>query len=457
MTAQLPSATTDPASQVGGSPEGSLRALLDGDPYRTYVYGYPHKTAYRPLEPAVPLGPVWAAEDRSALFGYVHIPFCEMRCGFCNLFTTANPRREAVTAYLDALEREARVLAELLEAPRAARLAVGGGTPTILDPPDLDRVLGMLRALFGAGPESVPTSVETSPATVTPERMRLLRERGVSRVSIGVQSMLEAEAHAVGRPQHEHEVLSALDTIRADGPPDLNVDLMYGLGGQTPQSWVSTLERVLAWEPEEIFCYPLYVRPLTGISGRASWDDQRRELYRTAVSRLADAGYRQTSMRRFTRLGDEGAAPEYACQTDGMVGLGCGARSYTRGLHWSREYAVRRTGVRRIIDAYCGASEGELALARNGFVLDAEERLRRFVLQSLLHVDGLDAGAATAATGLDPWHALPQLGLLVADGLAEVDGGRLCLTPAGMELSDAIGPWLHSPRVAGLSGQHEPR
>lgn len=454
QTSESIQSADEPTTRPGWSGE-DLRATFDADPYRGYVYGYPHKTAYRALEPAVPLGPVWAQERQDALFGYLHLPFCEMRCGFCNLFTTANPPADAIGDYLDALEREARVVRELLHRPRAARLAIGGGTPTLLAPGQLERVISLLRNVFDGGALAAPLSVETSPATATRDRLRLLRELGVRRVSIGVQSMIESEVHSVGRPQHGRQVHTALDLIRADGPPVLNVDLMYGLGGQTAASWIASLERVLTWAPEEIFCYPLYVRPLTGLSGRAAWDDQRRTLYRIAVDRLAAAGYAQTSMRRFTRVAEPD--DEYACQSDAMVGLGCGARSYTRALHWSREYAVRRTGIRRIIADYCTTSGDEFTVARWGFALDEEERLRRYVLQSLLHVDGLDLAAARAATGLDPLVALPQVGRLVDVGLAQQRGGRLGLTAAGLELSDAIGPWLHSSAVAARCAGHESR
>lgn len=98
--------------------------LLDGTPYEAYTYAYPHKTAYRPLEPALPLAELWQAEERRALFLYMHIPFCEMRCGFCNLFTTTNPRGDFKTAYLDALEGQARRVREALgPATSFARLA----------------------------------------------------------------------------------------------------------------------------------------------------------------------------------------------------------------------------------------------------------------------------------------------------------------------------------------------
>ena len=99
--------------------------LLSGSPYRSYVYAYPHKTAYRPLSPPRALDEVWASERRDALFLYVHIPFCEMRCGFCNLFTAARPKASLVGEYLDALGRQCRRVREALPDARFARFEIG--------------------------------------------------------------------------------------------------------------------------------------------------------------------------------------------------------------------------------------------------------------------------------------------------------------------------------------------
>src|SRR5262249_10304621 len=151
-------------------------------PYHGYVYGYPHKTAYRRLPEPIPLRDVWAGEPRSALMLYLHVPFCEMRCGFCNLFTQARPREGVAAAYLDALARQASQVREALTGASFARLAVGGGTPTALDLSGLERLFDLAESLLG-GPVAAPASVETSPETAAPEKLSLLRARGVRRVS----------------------------------------------------------------------------------------------------------------------------------------------------------------------------------------------------------------------------------------------------------------------------------
>ncbi len=424
-----------------------LDERLTGSPYQGYLYAYPHKTAYRRLEPGLPLRDLWAGEDRGGLFLYLHVPFCAYRCGFCNLFTQANPRAGLTGAYLDALERQAAAVDAALGARQFARLAIGGGTPTFLEPDELARLLDLATAL-GADPRAVPASIELSPETATPERVSLLVERGVSRLSLGVQSFVEAEARASGRPQRTAEVEQALEVLRSSGAPVLNLDLIYGLPGQTAATFLASLELALTWRPEELFLYPLYVRPLTGLARREATADDALQLacYRQGRELLLAAGYQQRSMRLFA-LPDSGeaAAPAYCCQADGMVGLGSGARSYTRAVHYASEYAVAAAGVKAIVEGYAGRAD--FGRADWGFRLDEEEQRRRWVIQSLLHADGLVFEGYRERFGCEPLADLPELAELEPRGLARYAADRLELTPAGLERSDVIGPWLTSPRV----------
>ncbi|BAL89816.1 hypothetical protein AMIS_45960 [Actinoplanes missouriensis 431] len=415
-------------------------------PYQGYLYAYPHKTAYRRLEPRPLLRDVWADQDQSSLFGYVHLPFCEMRCGFCNLFTRSNPPAAQVTAYLDQLRIQAREIRESLADDAAfSRIAIGGGTPTYLTAPELTSLFAIVSSVFGA--RGVPLSVETSPATATPDRLAVLAEHGATRISMGVQSFLDSEARAAGRPQRLTEVQAALQAIRDSRIPVLNVDLIYGIDGQTPETWQHSLTAALAWRPEELYLYPLYVRPLTGLGrrhvSRDDWDRQRLDLYRQAVEVLTAAGYVQHSMRQFRRAdAPVPDGPDYCCQDDGMVGLGCGARSYTTELHYSFDYAVSVTEVRAVIDDYLSRPASDFRYAEIGFHLDAVEQRRRWLLKSLLRAEGVDAAAYSSRFGSSFPADFPQLTSLVDRGWLEPSLTRL--TPEGLAHSDAVGPWLVS-------------
>jgi oxygen-independent coproporphyrinogen-3 oxidase len=425
-----------------------LISRLENDPYEGYSYSYPHKSAYGPFTPPVPLRPLWQTQDRQALFLYVHIPFCEMRCGFCNLFARAGVDEERVDAYLGALERQAAVMSDATAtARRVARLAVGGGTPTFLSPPQLDRVFTMLDRQFDVQPRTIPSSVETSPKTATRDRLLVLRSHGVQRVSMGVQSFVEKETHAIGRPQIEREVHAALQLLRDF--PVLNIDLIYGQPNQTVASWLISLRAALEHRPDEIYLYPLYVRPNTGIGRRGTVERAPghflRSLYREARDYLVAEGYEQVSMRFFQRKNSSlESGPVYCCQTDGMLGLGCGARSYTSYLHYSSRFAVEADGVESILNEWEGQSIDDFAEAKWGVRLSEDDRRRRFVIQSLLTRAGLMEADYNRLFGVPVTNAFPLVTQLGENGLAECTDGTWRLTALGMELSDAIGPTLYS-------------
>jgi oxygen-independent coproporphyrinogen III oxidase len=435
----------------------SLAEAIRGGAYQAYSYSYPHKSAYRALVTPRALDALWATQDRSALFAYVHVPFCTMRCGFCNLFAMAQPDDALVHAYVDAVLRQMQVMHRVLGERRFVRLALGGGTPSFLAAAQLERLYGGAQRWLGIDLAATPSGIEVSPETVTRERMQVCRAMGVRRVSMGIQSFADAEVRALARPQQGRVVTEAIAEIRLAGFEVLNLDLIYGIAGQTPASWLASLDSALALAPEELYLYPLYVRAQTGLGklairhADADGGDQRQALYLIARDRLRAAGYRQVSMRMFRAPhAPQDDGPVYCCQDDGMVGLGAGARSYTRALHWSTGYAVQRAATRDIVEGFIAQDEAQFAHATHGFVLDGQEQRRRFVIQSLLTEPGLSHAAYAQRFGSACLVDLPQLHELTALELAHDDGMLLALNERGIAYADTIGPWLASAQVRGL-------
>lgn len=439
-------------------------------PYQSYTYAYPHKTAYRELDsasrPAPRLTDLWAGESRQALSLYLHIPFCEVRCGFCNLFTRIGAPDGLTGRYLDAVRRQAAAVREALgdaQPPRFVNAAFGGGTPTFLEAAELERLCDIAEREMGVDLRAVPLSVEASPSTATADRLAVLVERGATRLSLGVQSFVEEEARAAVRPQHRSDVEAALTRIREAAVPVLNIDLIYGIDGQTAASWRYSLDAALAWRPEEIYLYPLYIRPLTGLgrntdpsaAGR-EWDGQRLRRYREGRDHLLSRGYEQVSMRMFRRSDAPPQGPDdYACQTDGMIGLGCGARSYTSRLHYSFDYAVSMREIRGIIDDYTATEDFSRAL--HGRWVDEDEARRRHLLQSLLQAEGLPVAEYRLRFGSRPYDDFPaELDTLAARGWLDGDGAeQLRLSAEGLAHSDAIGPEFFSPDVRATMAAYE--
>jgi len=425
-----------------------IEELLEGPRYHAYTYSYPHKTAYRPLPQPRPLDALWRDEDRSSLFLYLHVPFCEMRCGFCNLFTQIGADETLERRYVDQLERQADRVREALDDGRFARVAFGGGTPTFLDPAELSRLFDIAEATAGSL-SAVPVGIETSPKTATDDRLKVLRERGVDRVSIGVQSFFDDELKSLGRPSTAQAALAALQRIRAHGFATLNIDLIYGARGQTRATLLSSIDTALRFEPEELYLYPLYVRPLTGLGRRDEQPtDDRIGLYRAGRDRLLDAGYEQVSLRMFRRADQtDSDAPVYCCQDDGMVGLGCGARSYTRGLHYADDWAVAARSVKGIIADWLERPEQTFEAAHYGIELDDAEQRRRFVLQSVATASGLPMARYRSRFAGEPTEDVPEVLALLEHGLLERTDDAIVPTAEGLAWGDAIGPWLYSERV----------
>lgn len=414
----------------------------------SYSYSYPHKSSYRPLHPPQPLEDVWKYERRENLALYVHLPFCEMRCGFCNLFTQSQPEDEVVEAYLRTLRRQMHVVRDRVGTVGFEQFAIGGGTPTYLSASELAGLLADVEDTFRLRIADLHTSVETSPSTATPERLAVLAAFGVERVSLGIQSLQASDLARMGRPQQTAEVFRALKALRAAQFPILNVDLIYGGPLQTVESWVRTLDAVLEFSPEELFLYPLYVRPGTGLArvGRSA-AEHRGDLYRAGRERLLSHGYNQVSLRCFRRTQSTRSAARYTCQSDGMIGLGCGARSYTRSLHYGTRFATTQAGVRAILRDWIQQPDVALGQATHGVFLNPEEERRRFVILSLLQVEGLARVEYTDQFGSTPEEDLPELAELRHRGWLVNGNERLLLTDEGLQHSDSVGPMLYSEAV----------
>lgn len=433
-----------------------VRAAVEGSAYAGYTYSYPHKLAYRALMPGVPLEQAWADEAKDALFLYAHVPFCEQRCGFCNLFTVARADETVVAAYLDAFARQARVVRAALGPTRFASAAIGGGTPTFLGRTGLERLFGILEDTFDVDLGAIPCSLEVSPQTATDETLAPVAERRLARVSMGVQSFFADETLSLHRRQERSEVERAVAAIRRAGARILNLDLMYGLAGQTEAGLLRSIEAALQLGPEELYLYPLYVRPLTVLGKRDAapedWDERRLRSYRAARDHLLGAGYEQVSMRMF-RLPSSvrpRAGRVYRCQSDGMVGLGCGARSYTDTLHYSSPFATGPLGVRTILAEWIASDDRAFSEARWGIRLDEDERRRRYVVLELLSDEGLDLEGYRSRFGGDAPKQVPELGSLLAwpgEALVVRTDSRIVLTDRGRERSDALGPLFASEAV----------
>lgn len=410
------------------------------DIYQQYMYSYPHKTAYRPLcgvHLKDYLGKL-AGKENSL---YFHIPFCQYKCGYCNLFSAAGLGEQWMYDYVDAMERHAGQLSAAL--PKGAEftdLTLGGGTPLMLPLPLLGRVFAMAQTYFGFEADGHAVVVETSPNQTTEEKLRLLKEVGVSRVSIGVQSFQEEELRTLSRFHSVDAAKKALHLLREMDFACINIDLIYGIPGQTIESLKNSLEQAVAYGPKELFVYPLYVKPGTYLYQQGAQRPQEAyEMYCYARDFLRAAGYQPYSMRRFVKGKQQ---KDSLCGFGNTLSVGCGGRSYIGSLHFCTPYVVGQEQCFAALAEYI--EQEDFLQVTNGFVLSEDEEKRRYVIKHILFGKGILCSDYRMHYGEDVKNAFPQLSKWEQAGYAVSGDGYISLTEEGFARSDELGPQLIS-------------
>jgi oxygen-independent coproporphyrinogen III oxidase len=321
---------------------------------------------------------------------YVHLPFCSSRCGYCD-FVTVVGRRGQHRAYVDALLAELELEGAVLASPLES-VFLGGGTPTFTAPPELER---LLRAL----PPAAEVTVEANPETVTPELAELLRERGVTRVSLGAQSFQSRLLEVLERRAGPDDVRRAVYALRDAQFDNISLDLVYGIPGQSSADLEADLSEALALGPEHLSCYELEAKQGTRFTHAygvelARQAESMESYFERVVALLTAAGYRWYETANFCRL------PELVDGRDlrsrhnlaywrgrDYLGLGIGAVSTIEGRRW-------RTTPR--LGAYLAAAlaAGERPLreieALPGPVRSSERVLLGLRLDEPLALEGLE-------------------------------------------------------------------
>lgn len=372
--------------------------------------------------------------DAQRPFGvYVHVPFCSVRCGYCdfNTYTTdelgegATRASYADTAILE-IERAGR---ELVGAPPVETVFFGGGTPTQLPSADLVRILDAIRRTFGLV-DDVEVTTEANPDSVTPESLATLRAAGFTRISYGVQS---AVPHVLATLERTHDpagVPQAVRWAREAGFEQLSVDLIYGTPGESMADWRASIDQAIALEPDHISAYALIVEDGTAFARKVRRgevvmpdDDETADKYVLADELFAAAGLGWYELSNWAR--DTAAQCRHNVlywRSDNWLGIGPGAHSHIGGERW---WNVKHPA------AYADRLMAGESPRHDGETIDAATaRTERVMLETRLRT-GLGVGLLAPA-------ARTAVADIVQRGLATVDGGRLVLTRSGRLLADAV-------------------
>ncbi len=279
------------------------------------------------------------------------------------------------------MERHAGQISRILpDSVEFSDLTLGGGTPLVLSVPQLERVFRIAGQL-GFRMERRQVVVETSPAQTTEEKLELLKEHGATRISMGVQSFFQEELARLNRNHTVEQVRDAVRLIKRADFPCMNLDLIYGIPGQTEESLLSSVKQALSYDPEELFLYPLYIKKDTFLSSQSVMrQEDAFHMYGAARKYLREKGYVPYSMRRFVRGGDADGLT--GCGFENTLSIGCGGRTYIDELHFCMPYGVRQSQCRQILTSYM--DEEDYLSVRHGYLLSEEERRRRYVIKNIL-------------------------------------------------------------------------
>jgi oxygen-independent coproporphyrinogen-3 oxidase len=372
------------------------------------------------------------AEEVEPLGLYVHVPFCASTCDFC-AFYQVQPTAESVEGFINCAAAESSLVR--WDRPLAT-VFWGGGTPGLLSPADLGRLAGIVHSIPG-GAAPPEWTVELAPASVTEGRLRALREAGVTRVSLGVQSFHPALLDALGRAHTVEQVRRAYDRIRSVGFPSVNIDLMFALPGQTADEWDADIDEAVALAPDHVSTYCLTFEEDTALwvklsKGRVRIDPENEaRMYERTWERLGSAGYAQYEVSNFSRPGHECLHNVNTWRMGEWAGLGPSAASQHGG--W------RGTNIADLGEWAALVRRGE-RMTRDRTALTPQLLAEDALVFGLRMNRGVDVARLRARSPDAPWgRVLSLVGRLVDEGLASSEGGVVRLEARGRLLADAIG------------------
>ena len=366
---------------------------------------------------------------------YIHIPFCAAICNYCN-FNRGLHDDGLRQRYVDALIADIRSFAD--PTIHADTIFFGGGTPSLLEPAELARIIGACRDSFDLAPDSEIT-IEANPESSTAEKLDGFRAAGANRLSFGVQSFRDEELARLGRLHSSATARQAVKTARATGFDNLSLDLMMWLPGQSTQEWLTSVDALIGEEPDHASLYLLEIypnAPLRDEMARSGWsvapDDDAAEMYLEGLARLDRAGFEQYEISNVARPAARRSRHNLKYWQEGeWLGFGCGAHATFRDERWR---TVSATGdyIDRI------AAGQDVRLDRR--TLGATERLEEALFMGLRLADGLDLADLHRRYGIDIWERYgPDLSSYVTAGwLVHEAGERLALTRGGMLLANDV-------------------
>ena len=364
---------------------------------------------------------------------YLHVPFCRSKCIYCDFYSLPQAE-EQIDRYIEALCRHLEAAAARCEGYTVDTVYLGGGTPSYLGRERLETVLDAVHKFYHIA-ENAEVTLEANPDSTGDKKMiRALREAGVNRVSLGVQSADDRMLRLLGRPHSFAQAEGAVAGLRQGGIENISLDLIYGLPGQTMGHWQETLERTAALSPEHLSCYGLKVEegtPLWEMQGTLELpdDDLQADMYLWTVERLGELGYQQYEISNFAKPGYESRHNLKYWMLEEYAGFGPGAPS---------DLGDVRYAYVRDLAAYCDGVENQGDILSENDRIPQRERDVEYIMLGLRTAKGISRQEFEYRFRLPFSPVQEVLERFEQSGHAVLRGGRWRLTPEGFLLSNQI-------------------
>ncbi len=362
---------------------------------------------------------------------YIHIPFCKKKCGYCDFYSVPGCDERLMDSYLSALVRQMDDYFGNGARPAVDTVYIGGGTPSLFGGKRIAKLLGELkkRVTLLGGAE---VTVEVNPESVDKDLLKRLKEAGVNRASMGVQSTDNAELVALGRLHTWEEAQSAFALIKQYLTDNISIDLMYGLSGQTQQGWFKTLTEAAALGARHISCYCLKLEEGTPMFLQAPTlpdDDTSADMYLCACEKLEKWGYRQYEISNFAIKGYQARHNSKYWDLSEYLGLGCSAHSL---------YGGQRFSFISDVETFISNVAAAKPIAEEMDDMSVAGRMGEYVMLKLRTVEGIDPDYFFSRFGVlfDPYAQ--TLDKYISTGHVKKEYGRYRLTQEGFLISNVI-------------------
>lgn len=369
---------------------------------------------------------------------YVQVPFCQTKCTYCN-FHTGPVAKSLYNPFVDAVKREIELRAgssELWLKAAIDTVYVGGGTPSLLEPAALARVLEALWNQFACAWQEV--TLEADPETIHAENAAAWRGAGFNRISMGAQSFSDTELKAAGRMHRREDIFAAVSALRGAGFENISCDLIAGLPHQTAASWENSLGELLGLRPEHISIYMMEIdegsrlgrEVLTGgirySAGALPSDDAMAAFYEHACEQLAAAGYEHYEISNWALPGRKSRHNLKYWRREPYLGLGAGAHSFSGTHRWANAHDPA---------SYVGAMQQGRIPVEQMEAVGAEEALNEELFLGLRLLEGIDFADIERRYNVSLARRLEELRVA---GLVEMEGTRVRLAPARLAVSNEV-------------------